>query len=270
MIKEKLNKGVILGSVLLLLLGGFSVFCGAEVLESTAVYDKTIETLDEKRGNVMGMTAALVGTSTLITGLPDDMATPVAEQLMDMTDWLLLVLCVVFMEKYGMGLLWAGVFKFMIPLSCLLGIADLVGVDWNVRRIWQKLILLSCALVVTIPLGVYASGVVEKTYETSITALAEDGDELAQLMDAGAEEKEGWLQSIFGKVKDSAEAKLEKAKEVLVRYTEQVALMLVTSCLIPIAVLLFLFWVIKIILGVEAKLPARPRFTKHLRRKLTK
>ena len=253
--KKRLNRNVILCSILLILFGGFSFFKGAELLESTEIYGNTIETLDEKRGNVMGMTAALVGTSTLITGLPDDMGTPVAEQLMDMTDWLLLVLCVVFLEKYGMAMLWAGVCKVMIPLACALGIADLVGVKWNVRHVWKKMALLSCVFAVTIPLGVYASGVIEKTYETSITAMAEDGDELAQMMEADTEEKENWLQSIFGKVKDSAEAKLEKAKEVLVRYTEQTAVMLVTSCLIPVAVLLFLFWVSKTIMGLDVSLP---------------
>lgn len=265
-IKERLHKSVILFSVLLLLLGGFSFFRGAELLKDTPVYSATIETLDEKRGTVMGMTAALVGTSTLITGLPDDIGTPVAEQLMDMTDWLLLVLCVVFLEKYGITMLWAGVFKGMIPLACILGIADLTGVKQNVRRVWQRLLLLSLALTVTIPLGVYAANMIEKTYETSITELADDGDELAQMMEADTEEKENWLQRIFVKAKDSAEAQLEKGKEVLVRYTEQVAVMLVTSCMVPIAVLLFLFWLVRMILGVEVQLPARPKFTKHLKK----
>ena len=254
-VREKLGKSVVLLTLLAVLIGGFSFFKGVELLEGTEFYGNTLEVLDEKRGNVMGMTAALVGTSTLITGLPDDMGTPVAEQLMDMTDWLLVVLCVVFLEKYGMAMLWAGVCKVMIPLACALGIADLVGVKWNVRHVWKKLALLSCVFAVTIPLGVYASGVIEKTYETSITAMAEDGDELAQMMEADTEEKENWLQSIFGKVKDSAEAKLEKAKEVLVRYTEQTAVMLVTSCLIPVAVLLFLFWVSKTIMGLDVSLP---------------
>ena len=58
-------------------------------------------------------------------------------------------------------------------------------------------------------------------------------------------------------MKDSAEAKLEKAKEVLVRYTEQTAVMLVTSCLIPVVVLLFLFWVSKTVIGLDVSLPKR-------------
>ena len=121
----------------------------------------------------------------------------------------------------------------------------------------MKLAVLSVVFLAAIPLGVKSAEMIEKTYETSIVEMADEGDELAQLMEADAEEKEGWLQSIFGKVKDSAEAKLEKAKEVLVRYTEQTAVMLVTSCLIPVAVLLFLFWVSKTIIGLDVALPKR-------------
>ena len=256
-VKEKLSKSVVLLTLLAVLIGGFSFFQGAKLLEGTEFYGNTVEVLDEKKGNVMGMTAALVGTSTLITGLPDDMGTPVAEQLMDMTDWLLLVLCVVFLEKYGLTMLWGLACKVLIPLACILFLADLLGEKKALRQVWMKLAVLSVVFLAAIPLGVKSAEMIEKTYETSIVEMADEGDELAQLMEADAEEKEGWLQSIFGKVKDSAEAKLEKAKEVLVRYTEQTAVMLVPSCLIPVAVLLFLFWVSKTIIGLDVALPKR-------------
>ena len=256
-IKEKLGKRVVWLAILAVLLGGFSFFQGAKLLEETEVYTNTVEVLDEKKGNVMGMTAALVGTSTLITGLPDDMGTPVAEQLMDMTDWLLLVLCVVFLVKYGLTMLWGLACKVLIPLACILFLADLLGQKQALRQVWMKLAVLSMVFLAAIPLGVKSAEMIEKTYETSITAMAENGDELAQMMEAETEEKENWLQTIFGKVKDSAEAKLEKAKEVLVRYTEQTAVMLVTSCLIPVAVLLFLFWVSKMVIGLDVALPKR-------------
>lgn len=256
-VKEKLSRSVVLLTLLAVLIGGFSFVQGAKLLEGTEFYGNTLEVLDEKRGNVMGMTAALVGTSTLITGLPDDMGTPVAEQLMDMTDWLLLVLCVVFLEKYGLTMLWWLACKVLIPMGCALFIAELWGGKRVLRQIWMKLLVLSVAFLVAIPIGVKSAEMIEKTYETSIVEMADDGDELAQLMEADTEEKENWLQAIFGKVKDSAEAKLEKAKEVLVRYTEQTAVMLVTSCLIPVVVLLFLFWVSKTVIGLDVSLPKR-------------
>ena len=256
-VKERLSKSVVLFTVLAVLIGGFSFFQGAKLLENTDFYTNTVEVLDEKKGNVMGMTAALVGTSTLITGLPDDMGTPVAEQLMDMTDWLLLVLCVVFVEKYGLTMLWMAACRVLIPLACILFIVDMVGEKRALRQIWMKLAVLSVVFLMAIPVGVKSAEMIEKTYETSIIEKAEAGDELAQMMEADTEEKENWLQTIFGKVKDSAEAKLEKAKEVLVRYTEQTAVMLVTSCLIPVVVLLFLFWVCKTVIGLDVALPKR-------------
>ena len=255
--QEKLSRKVVLLSIIALLVGCFSFFQGPKLLEDTGVYTDTIEVLDEKKGNVMGMTAALVGTSTLITGLPDDMGTPVAEQLMDMSDWLLLVLCVVFLEKYGLTMLWFAACKVLIPLGCVLFIVYLVGEKQYLRKICVKLAVLSAVFLVAIPVGVRTAEMIEKAYASSVTALAEDGDELAQLMDAETDEKETWVQKIFGKVKDSAEEKLEKGKELLVRYTEQIALMLVTSCLVPVAVLLFVFWVSKTVIGVDISLPKR-------------
>ena len=255
--KEKFSRKVVLLCVAALLVGCFSFFQGAELLESTGVYTETVDVLDEKKGNVLGMTAALVGTSTLITALPDDMGTPVAEQLMDMSDWLLLVLCVVFLEKYGLTMLWYAACKVLIPLACILFIIYLVREKRILQQICIKLVVLSLVFTVAIPGGVRTAEMIEKAYASSVTALAEDGDELAQLMDAETDEKETWVQKIFGKVKDSAEEKLEKGKELLVRYTEQIALMLVTSCLVPVAVLLFVFWVSKTVIGVDISLSKR-------------
>ena len=264
-VREKISRNIVLLTILAILVGGFSFIQGAKLLEGTGVYTDTIEVLDEKKGNVLGMTAALVGTSTLITGLPDDMGTPVAEQLMDMSDWLLLVLCVVFLEKYGLTMLWAAACKVLIPLGCVLFVADLWRGGMRFRRICVKLAILSVVFLAAIPAGVKTAEMIEKTYEASIVEMAEGGDELAQMMEADTEEKENWLQSIFGKLKDSAEAKLEKAKEVLVLYTEQVAVMLVTSCLVSVVVLLFVFWVSKTVIGLDIALPKRK--TLRLRRK---
>mgnify|MGYP003489205959 FL=1 len=45
-VKERLNKSVILFSVMAALIGGFSFFKGAELLEGTGFYTNTVEVLD--------------------------------------------------------------------------------------------------------------------------------------------------------------------------------------------------------------------------------
>ena len=44
---------------------------------------------------------------------------------------------------------------------------------------------------------------------------------------------------------------VEQLKTVLNRFIEALAVMLVTSCLIPILVLLFFAWLVKLMLGIE-------------------
>ena len=48
---------------------------------------------------------------------------------------------------------------------------------------------------------------------------------------------------------------VEGAQESLNQFIESLAVMLVTSCLIPILVLLFYFWMAKILLGVNVDIP---------------
>ena len=49
----------------------------------------------------------------------------------------------------------------------------------------------------------------------------------------------------------AATAAVEQLKTVLNRFIEALAVMLVTSCLIPILVLLFFAWLVKLMLGIE-------------------
>ena len=49
----------------------------------------------------------------------------------------------------------------------------------------------------------------------------------------------------------------EKLKELLNHFIEAVAVLIVTSCVIPILVLLSLFWLIKLFFGVDVPLPPR-------------
>ena len=48
----------------------------------------------------------------------------------------------------------------------------------------------------------------------------------------------------------AATAAVEQLKTVLNRFIEALAVMLVTSCLIPILVLLFFAWLVKLMLGI--------------------
>ena len=68
------------------------------------------------------------------------------------------------------------------------------------------------------------------------------------------------LSGLFSKVKDSigsaASGTLEKFKQTLNNLIEALAILLVTSCLIPILVILLFLWLFKLIIGIDIPLPA--------------
>ncbi|MFR3451715.1 MAG: hypothetical protein ACLTSX_09255 [Collinsella sp.] len=59
-----------------------------------------IATIDEKIDNVLTLTAGSAGASALISAIPGDAGSPIAEKLMDLSTGFLIVLAALFLEKY--------------------------------------------------------------------------------------------------------------------------------------------------------------------------
>ncbi len=89
----------------------------------------------------------------------------------------------------------------------------------------------------------------------------------------GAEEKKPWwqfitnatdtvsdtVQTALDNTVSGVETKIEEFKNMLNNMLEALAVMIVTSCLIPIIVLLFFVWLIKVILNVSVPMPPMGR-----------
>lgn len=68
----------------------------ASALES---HQTIIASLDEKKATVQELTAATTATSALITLIPGDVGTPIAEKVADLSGYLLIVLCAIFWKN---------------------------------------------------------------------------------------------------------------------------------------------------------------------------
>ena len=68
----------------------------------------------------------------------------------------------------------------------------------------------------------------------------------------------GSITSAFSSLTESAENLTDRAAEILNRFIETLAVMIVTSCVIPILVLLFFLWIVKLVTGVEISPPTIP------------
>ena len=236
-----------------------SFFKVADYASSPEVHAETIENLEETRDTVMRLSISSIGVSSAITMIPGDVATPIAEKLADLSTWFLLVLSAIYLEKYLVTLTGYAAFKVLIPLACALCAVGIIFHSHVAKRLAAKLAVFGLTIVLIIPASVGISNLIKETYNSSIQSTidmaletTEEIEENAELNAAKEEEKKGNIFSeLLSNVTETVSIATDKLEQVLNHYLEALAILLVTSCVIPILVLVFFVWLIKIVLGVE-------------------
>ena len=245
-----------------------SFFKVADYAASPEVHKETIDALNEKRETVMELTAASTAVSVAITMIPGDAATPIAEKLADLSTCFLLVLSAIYLEKYLVTITGYAAFKVLIPLACGAGIVAVLFRSHMAKQLAAKLAVFGLAIVMVIPASVGISNLIEDTYHSSIQSTidlaletTEEIEEDADLNAAKEEEKKGNIFSeLLSTVTETVSVATDKVENVLNHYLEALAILLVTSCVIPILVLVFFGGLVKIVLGVEIPAPKRDQW----------
>lgn len=260
-------------ATLFIILALVSLFPVREVAATPETYSAVIQTLDEKKSNVMALMAASTVASAGVSLLPDDTGTPIAEKLVDLSSNFAIVLGMIYLEKYLLTILGTAAFGMLVPAACvLLAFATILYrrsySSFGCARIATRLILLSVVLVATIPTSVAITNQIDATFEESfaaseVTQEAESGD-AEQVTD---EDERGFdpiafiqgipdaLASIPETVADGVTSVSEDICNQVNRLIEQFAVMIVTSCVIPILVLLFFLWMANVLLGIDVSAP---------------
>lgn len=282
-------------AVILLLVAILSVTVFGKYASAPENHQKTIASLDEKKQTVMELTAASTVTSALITLLPGDTATPIAEKMADVSGYLLVVLCAIYLEKYLVTITGYVAFTYLIPIACGLWILNLVFENATVRKLVAKLAVFGIAISLVVPASVKISDLIGDTYQAQIDATIEDAKNTQNILEnsdlvndtsatetetgttgaatANTQEKNNsesgsasnifdWAKDAISSAKDSVanvvenvtistEDLVQKVENSLNHFIEAVAVMIITSCVIPMLVLLLFFWMVKIVLDVD-------------------
>ncbi len=239
-------------AVLLLLVAVFSFLFLADRASAQATHAATVSVIDEKTEDVLKLTASASLASFGVSAIPGDTATPIATKLADFSEYFLLILCVLYSEKYLIGIIGAGTFKVLIPAACALGIVSLF---WNpklLRRLAFKLTAVGLAIYLIIPISFKVSDLIYDAYresiDTTISAAEELTDETAPLADA---DDRSVVDRILERISETTASLTDRAVDTVNRFVETLAVMIVTSCVIPLLVLLFFLWVIKQLTGID-------------------
>ncbi len=277
--------------VALLVAAALSFFVVAPVLTQPETYDGTIASLDEKRTTVLELTAASTAAATAVSLLPGDAATPIADKLADLSGYFLIVLTTLLLEKYLLTTIAGATFHILVPFACLLFLLWVLRGGAATFRLACRILLFGVLLFALVPVSVHVSDSIEATYQTSIqetldrakSATAE-AEEAAAAEDAAEDDtasgtthsgllglfdsaREG-ISSAANAVTGAVSATVDQFKAVLDHFLEALAILLVTSCLIPLLVLAFFLWLLRTFLGIDLPMPTGAKVARalHLRK----
>lgn len=236
------------------------------------VNKKTITYLDEKKTTALELCAGATALSAAITLIPGDTGTPIAEKLTDLSGYFLIVVSAIYLEKYLLTILGALTFRWLIPAAMIA-----IALYFGIRRdfFWKlgvKILIFGLAVYAVIPVSVHVSQLIYNTYQESIdTTLAETENLISQTEENAKSSTEsnqnsgdeGFFAGLVDKAKDTIEQAKDTAsiateqfKYMLNKFIDGLAVLIVTTCLIPILVMVFFVWIVKMILGTAITQPA--------------
>lgn len=236
---------------------------GTKVTDPSS-YSHTIEVLDQNRTTVLGLSAASAAASAAVSALPSDVCSPLAEQLSEFTTWFLLILSVVFLEKYLLTIFGFSACYILIPAGCGALLADCFFPSRFLRSVGPKLVAFGMALLLVIPTSVWVCDQINAIYSKSIELTVQSAnaasEELTKETPAGEESTAviDEAKSLLGDLSGSVAGIVGQFRTVLNRFIEATAVMIVTNCLIPIFVILFFAWIVKTLFNVQIILPPSP------------
>ena len=218
---------------------------------SVDAHSATIRILNEKQENATGLLAASAGTAAVISAIPGGAGSPIADKLMDLSGCFLFILAVLFLEKYLLVILGTLLFGVMIPAACVVCALRMLRPQWALKRVWGGLVRVTAmglVLFLTIPIGAWMSGVIDQTYQQTLQATIDSSNEVTAAVEeenaADAEDSEetqgfwsrvgGAVSGAWNSVVGGVTSALDWAKTTLNRFIEAIAVMLVTTCIIPL------------------------------------
>ncbi len=249
--KDLLKKGFI--AALLLLAACVSFFLIANWASSNALFEGIHASVDQKTQRVLGLSASSAAISTGISLLPGDAGTPIAEKIADLTGDFLLILCVLYTEKNLLAVIGSVVFRYAIPIACGLLIWYQFRDKEILRTLAVKLIVFGLAVFMAIPISLKVSDAIYENHKEIVEMTAEEAEKMngttSQLTEAG--DASGAIAAVLDRLKETSSGLVNRGAEMLNRFIESIAIFIVTTCIMPLLVLVLLLWLVNKLTGIS-------------------
>lgn len=254
-----LRKKKIMRVAILALIAICSIFIISKIATNPESYKETIKSIDDKKTTVMSVTAGAAATSTLLATVPGDITTPIANQIMQTSSYLIIVVCVLVLEKALLTVTGYLSFKFLIPIACvLLGIHTFYRKE-ILKNIAVKFIVFALVIVAIVPLSLKIGDMICDANSNVIEQVVENVDTTEVHSEA---ENTSWIDSAVEKLKNEFSNVGSYAKQKLSQFIDVIAVFIIAYCVIPIVVIITLVWLVKFMFGI--KIPQKSDKMKNL------
>lgn len=229
-----------------------------------ATYSHSIEVLDDNKATVLGLAAASAAASTAVSFLKDDVGSAISDELSEFATWFTVILAVIYLEKYLLTIFGAAACYILFPAGFGVLIINCFLNRNNLKAIGTRLVTFGIILMLVVPTSVWVSDHIHETYSQSIEMTIQSANTASEeLIVAEADETEektsmlGEVKTFVNNVGNSVANAIEGFKYLVNRFIEATAVMLVTTCLVPILTVIFMIWVTKTLFNAPIVVPTQ-------------
>ena len=232
-----LKKTAIVAVLLLLAVISFTIV--APWAANPGNHRHSIEQTEDKIATVMTLSGGAAGTSATLSLLPGDICTPLSEQLAELATYFLLILSALYLEKFLITLSGFIAFGVLIPLALLIACGAVVTNKEKYYSIAGKIAIIGIIMYLIVPASVLLS---DKIYQIQGDTIQDTITEYNQL-DIEGDSSSG----LFGELESITGKTVDKVTNFITSLMESLAIMIVTACVVPALVFVFLVWMVKTI-----------------------
>lgn len=242
----------------------FSFTVLVQKIPETKYVQDTIERLEESQNTIMTFSGSTMATSMAISALPDDFGSPLAGTVADLNMYFIFMFAVIFVEKLIVveGIKIA--LGYIIPIACLLYVIFVLSNKSVFKSFATKLLILGMSIVMVIPISTHFTEIVCDDYLAYVDETIEEADAgVAKVNEVMAESDEDAtffdrLSAAFKTSIQSVSDLLAYFKNVVKKCVNSVAIMLVTTFVVPLLILMLFRWLLKELFALHISLPTIP------------
>lgn len=198
----------------------------------------TIEKTENKISAVMTLSGGAAGASATLSVLPGDLCTPLATELAELAKYFLIILSALYLEKFLITISGYITFSVLIPLALIIVAAVIISGKKRFLSLAGKLAIIGVIIYLIVPASTMLS---DKIYQTQEDTVAQTIEEYNNLDISGDSDS-----GIIGEITTITTNTIDKVTNFISDLTESLAVMIVTTCIVPVLVFVLLVWIMKV------------------------